>query len=206
MIISDIIEFDKKRSKVYIDGEFAFLLYKGELRDYNIKINNELSENAYEMITKELLPKRAVKRAMNLLQKKDYTEKKLRDKLSEGLYSDEAIDAAIEYVKSYRYLDDHRFARDYIVYQIESRSKNRVVQDLSTKGIDKQTILDIFDELESEGLFESVSETELNQIEHLLQKKHFNPEMEYKEKQKIMAFLLRKGYSMDLVKKAMDNF
>ena len=82
MIISDIIEFDKKRSKVYIDGEFAFLLYKGELRDYNIKINNELSESAYEMITKELLPKRAIKRAMNLLQKKDYTEKKLRDKLS----------------------------------------------------------------------------------------------------------------------------
>lgn len=205
MIISDIIEFDKKRSKVYIDGEFAFLLYKGELRDYSIKINNELSENSYETITKELLPKRAIKRAMNLLQKKDYTEKQLRDKLSEGLYSDEAMDAAIDYVKSYRYLDDRRFARDYVVYHIETRSKNRVVNDLSSKGISKQTIIDTFEELENEGLFGDISENELNQITDLLNKKHYSSDMEYKDKQKIMAFLLRKGYDMDLIKKAMEN-
>ncbi|MBO6239395.1 MAG: regulatory protein RecX [Butyrivibrio sp.] len=205
MIISDIIEFDKKRSKVYIDGEFAFLLYKGELRDYSIKINNELSENSYETITKELLPKRATKRAMNLLQKKDYTEKQLRDKLSEGLYSDEAMDAAIDYVKSYRYLDDRRFARDYVVYHIEARSKNRVVNDLVSKGISKQTIIDTFEELENEGLFGDISENQLNQITDLLNKKHYRSDMEYKDKQKIMAFLLRKGYDMDLIKKAMEN-
>jgi len=205
VIISDIIEFDKKRSKVYIDGEFAFLLYKGELRDYSIKINNELSENSYEAITKELLPKRATKRAMNLLQKKDYTEKQLRDKLSEGLYSDEAMDAAIDYVKSYRYLDDRRFARDYVVYHIETRSKNRVVNDLSSKGISKQIIIDTFEELENEGVFGNISENELNQITNLLNKKHYRSDMEYKDKQKILAFLLRKGYDMDLIKKAMEN-
>ena len=206
MIISNIEEFDKKRSKVYIDGEFAFLLYKGELRDYSIKINNELSEDIYEVITKDLLPKRATKRAMNLLQKKDYTEKQLRDKLSEGLYSASAIDAAIDYVKSYRYLDDYRFARDYIIYHIEFRSKNRVIQDLTAKGISKQTVYDIFEELESDGIFESVTETELDQINNLLNKKHFSNDLEYKDKQKIMAFLLRKGYGMDLIKKAIDSF
>ena len=204
MIISDIIEFDKKRSKVYIDGEFAFLLYKGELRDYSIKINNELSESAYETITKELLPQRAIKRAMNLLQKKDYTEKQLRDKLSEGLYLAEAIDVALDYVKSYRYLDDHRFARDYVVYHIETRSKSRVASDLASKGISKQTIIDTFEELENEGFIGSFFETEVNQITNLLNKKHYRSDMEYKDKQKIIAFLLRKGYDMDLIKKAIS--
>ena len=30
-IITAIEELDKKRCKIYLDGEFAFVLYKGEL-------------------------------------------------------------------------------------------------------------------------------------------------------------------------------
>ena len=202
MIITDILEFDKKRSKVYIDGEFAFLLYKGELRDYNIKINNELSEIAYEEITRELLPKRATKRAMNLLQKKDYTEKQLRDKLLEGLYSEEAMDVAIEYVKSFHYLDDERYIRDYITYQMEHRSKNRIIQDLVSKGIKKDIILPVLEELYSD----EETDVEQEQIAVLLKKKHYAKDMEYKDKQKIMAFLLRRGYSMDSIKHSMEAF
>ena len=204
MIVTDITEFDKKRSKVYIDGEFAFILYKGELRDYSIKAGSEISNVAYNEIVEELLPKRATKRAMNLLQKKDYTEKKLRDKLAEGLYSDDCIDAAIEYVKSYKYLDDDRFARDYIIYHLENKSKNRIVQDLSNKGIDKEAILRIFDEVYSDYDSEEVENAEYQQIEKLLEKKHYSSDMDFKEKQKIRAFLLRRGYNMDSIRKCMD--
>ena len=34
MIVSEIVPFDKKRSKIYLDEEYAFLLYKGEIRQY----------------------------------------------------------------------------------------------------------------------------------------------------------------------------
>ncbi len=100
MIVTDVIELDKKRSKVFLDGEFAFVLYKGELRDYKIKVGSDLSLNTYDEITGTVLSKRVKLRAMNLLQKKDYTEKQLRDKLNEGLYSQELVDEAIDYVKS----------------------------------------------------------------------------------------------------------
>ncbi len=202
MTVTDLVELDKKRCKVYLDGEFAFVLYKGELRDYGIKQNAEVDDESYRAITEELLPKRATKRAMNLLQKKDYTEKKLRDKLAEGMYSDECIDAAIEYVKSYRYLDDERFARDYIVYHMEMRSKNRIVQDLMGKGISKELterlMLEIYED-------EADVDVEQEQIKKLLIKKHFDKDMEFKDKQKIIAFLLRRGYSMDSVRRAMDE-
>lgn len=201
MIVSDIVEFDKKRSKVYIDGEFAFVLYKGELRDYGIKKEAVLSNDSYNEIVSTLLPKRATKRAMNLLLKKDYTEKKLRDKLAEGEYPEDSIDAAIEYVKSYHYLDDERFARDYITYHMSLRSKNRIIQDLTGKGINKDVIVPIIEELYSE----EDSDVEQEQIKKLLEKKHYDPDMEYKDKQKIMAFLLRRGYSMDSVRRAMDS-
>lgn len=201
MIISSIVEFDKKRNKIFIDGEFAFVLYKGELRSFGIKEGEAIPEETYLEITKTLLPKRATKRAMELLTKKDYTEKKLRDKLADGLYSDDIIDAAIDYVKSYNYLDDERYARDYVSYNIEYRSKNRIKQDLMTRGIPK----DIIDSVLAEFTDEQCRDAEMEQIGRLLVKKHYNTSMDYKDKQKIIAFLLRKGYSMDAIRSAMNN-
>lgn len=203
MIISEIKELDKKRVKVYIDNEFAFVLYKGELRDYSIKEGQELSEASYQEIMDVVLPKRCKLRAMNLLQKKDYTEKQLHDKLSEGLYPREIIDDAIHYVKAYHYLDDERYARDYITYHMSIRSKNRIIQDLSGKGISKDIFMPIVEEL----YVEEDSDVELDQIKKLLSKKHYDSEQtEYKEKQKIMAFLLRKGFQMSDIRKAMDLY
>ena len=203
MIISEIKELDKKRVKVYIDNEFAFVLYKGELRDYSIKEGQELSESNYREIMDVVLPKRCKLRAMNLLQKKDYTEKQLHDKLSEGLYPREIIDDAIHYVKAYHYLDDERYARDYITYHMSIRSKNRIIQDLSGKGISKDIFMPIVEEL----YVEEDSDVELDQIKKLLSKKHYDPEQsDFKEKQKIMAFLLRKGFQMSDIRKAMDLY
>ena len=202
MTVTEITTLDKKRSKVYIDGEFAFVLYNTELREYKIKQDSELDDASYRSITEDLLPKRATKRAMNLMQKKDYTEKQLRDKLSDGMYSEQCIDAAIEYVKSYRYLDDERFARDYVVYHMEMRSKNRILQDLLGKGISKDLTERIMLEVYEDNASEDV---ELEQIRKLLIKKHFDKDMEYKDKQKIIAFLIRRGYSMDGIRHAMDE-
>ena len=72
--------------------------------------------------------------------------------------------------------------------------------DLTQKGIDKDLIAQVLEE----EYAEEDSDVELDQIRHLLIKKHYSPEMEYKDKQKIMAFLYRKGYSTDLIYKAMD--
>lgn len=206
MTITDIVELDKKRCKVYIDGEFAFVLYKGELREYGIGLNLEISETTYEEITGTLLSKRAKLRAMNLLQKRDYTERQLRDKLLEGLYPDQLVDEAIAYVKSYKYLDDERFARDYITYHMEMRSRNRIIQDLTTKGISKNTAMPILEELYQQANESSDLDIEQEQIRKLLDKKHYSDDMEYKDKQKIMGFLVRRGYSMESIRNAMNHF
>lgn len=202
MIITEITEHDKKRCQVYIDGEKAFLLYKSEIRKYKLEKGTELDQITYDVIVREVLTKRAILRAMNLLQKRDYTEYKLRSKLKDGGYPSVSIDDAIDYVKSYKYLDDRRYASDYIGYYMESRSKKRISQDLIQKGISKDLIAEVMEEAYSSK--ESDSNVELEQIQKLLLKKHFSSDMEYKEKQKIMAFLYRKGYSMDLIYKAMD--
>lgn len=203
MIVTKLEEHDKKRLDVSIDGEHAFYLYKGEVRQYKLKEGEEIPEEVYETIVGTVLRKRAILRAMNLLQKKDYTEYKLREKLRDGGYPQVCCDAAVDYVKSYHYLDDHRFAEDYARYYMESRSRTRISQDLMRKGIDRDLIREIL-----EAQYTDESDAEENQVRHLLEKKHYSKDMEYKEKQKIMAFLFRKGYGTDLIHRVMemDNY
>lgn len=200
MIVTSIKEYDKKRCQIYIDGEMQFMLYKGEIRRYKIMQGQEIDQMTIDVIIREVLTKRAILRAMNLLQKRDYTEYKLREKLKDGGYPEQCQEEAIAYVKSYNYLDDRRYAADYTRYYMESRSSKRISQDLMQKGIDK----DLISEVIKEAYADENSDNEMNQIRNLLLKKHYSKEMDYKEKQKIMAFLYRKGYSTELIYKAMD--
>ena len=149
----------------------------------------------------EVLVKRAKKRCLNLLQKKNYTEYKLREKLKEGCYPIEVEDIAIEYVKSYGYIDDYRYAEEYVFYHKTTESRKKIEEKLKRKGISSNIIEQVFSESYEEG---EAEETEMQQVIKLLQKKHYDEEtMDWKEKQKIYLFLLRKGIRSSVVKKAM---
>ncbi len=203
MYVTEIKPIDKKRFLVSIEGEAGFVLYSSEINKYRISKDCEIPEQVYREITETVLPKRCKLRAMNLLQKRDYTTRQLTDKLKEGMYPQDIIDEAIAYVTSYRYLDDDRYARDYITYHMSTRSRNRIIQDLTSKGIDRESIIALMDEL----YMEDHGEAEQDQIRKLLIKKHYDPEnTDFKEKQKIMAFLMRKGFSLSDIKKEMSIF
>ncbi|WP_029321610.1 regulatory protein RecX [Butyrivibrio sp. AE3004] len=201
MIVSNIIPLDNKRSKIFIDGEFAFILYRGEIKNFKLCTGEEISSPVFDEICNIVIPKRAKIRAMNLLQKRDYTEYKLREKLKEGFYPEPIIDDTIEYLKSYRYIDDERFAEDYTRYHMESRSRNRIRQDLMQKGIRT----DIIDRIIENAYREEKNNPELDICVSLLRKKHYDPDtITYEEKQKLMAFLYRKGFGNEVITKALS--
>lgn len=201
MKVTRLEELNKSRSKVYIDGEFAFVLYKGELRKYGILLEQELKGEIYHEILHEVLPKRAKLRAMNLLTKRTYTESQLENKLKEGCYPPQVVEEAMAYVKSFRYVDDVQYAVDYLTYHEGSKSRKRMEQDLRGKGLSRENLASAFAIWEENG---GMSDEE-QMIERLLLKKNYHEDMEWKEKQKIAAFLLRKGFSMEAINKSMKN-
>lgn len=197
-IITGITAYSKGRYKIEIDGQFRFVLYRGELHTYHMKEGEHISGEVLKEILSEILPKRAKLRSMNLLKSREYTEYQIREKLRQGLYPEEVIDEAVEYVKSYRYIDDRRYAKDYIVYYSESRSRGRIEQDLLRRGISKELIHKVYEEdLCGENLPD-----EIPLIEKWLEKKNYDKEnADYQEKQKMGAFLYRKGFSLDNIEK-----
>ena len=196
MLVTQISEVSKSRSRVYLDGQFAFVLYKGELCQFQIKENQELSDESYQQIMTQILSKRAKLRSMNLLQSRDYTRKQLEDKLRQGGYPKECIEEAIAYVESYGYIDDRRYAKDYIEYHIQTKSKTRIETDLLRKGIAKDVIREAYEELWSMG----VEQDECAIIRDLLQKKKYCADTATEqERQKMYGFLYRRGFSPEAI-------
>lgn len=201
MIVTRIEEMSRSRSRVYLDESFAFVLYKGELRLYGILEGEELKEDVYLQIMDEVLPKRATLRAMNLLKSRPYTESQLCEKLQQGMYPQACIDTALDYVKSYRYVDDRQFAEEYIENQQEKKSRRVIEMDLLRKGIPKDMIEEAF--LAQTELGNGPDEESL--ARQWMKKKHFDlKEADFKEKQKMAAFLYRKGIGGETIRKVLS--
>lgn len=202
MIVLTVEEYRKNRYKVCMDDGTHLILYKGEVRHYSIKEGMELPADVYKELFYEVVGKRAKKRALYLLEKMDRTEKGLTDKLRENEYPKELIDEAVAYVKRYHYIDDMRYAKNYISYHQTGRSRARIRQELMRKGIPTG----ILDAALEESYADSDEEQELIMIAKLLEKKGYDPlESDIKQKQKIYGYLMRKGFRSDDILRAMKS-
>lgn len=198
MYVTEIEAVNSKKSRVYLDQEFVFILYRREIAAYRIRKGSEISEEQYKKILEETILHRAKLRCMNLLKTMDRTEAQLRQKLKQGEYPDEIIERAIEYAKGYRYVDDERYARQYVQCFCEKKSKYQIIQELMRKGIRKEMV---------EQAFADIPEiNEIEQIQKWMEKRNFDPEnADRKEQQRFYGFLMRRGFSAENIRKALRN-
>jgi len=203
MTVTAIVPFDKKRDKVFVEGEFAFVLYKGEVRSYQIRENSEIKEAYYEEIMTKLLPRRAKLRALDLLTARSYTEARLFQKLLDGGYPESIAQEAMNYVKSYGYVDDSFYASEYIFYHAKGMSSRQMEQKLLQRGISQEVIRQSLAEYsEREGGID-----EITQIRNYLEKKHYQKDhSDEKEYRKLVGALMRKGYKFENISEAFDSF
>ena len=202
-LVTDIKDITSKRRLVYINYEPAFGLYAGELITYNININEIIPQDVYDEIIK-VLTKRATLRGVNLIKDKDYTEYELRQKLLKSHYPTEAVDSAIIYAINNKFIDDRRYALNYVSFKAENKSRKYIENRLKIKGINDSLI-----EAACEEYYCDNDNTELIQIDKLIKKKlsgKIASEITYEEKQKIFSYLYRKGYTIDCINKAFNEF
>ncbi|MDE7354562.1 MAG: recombination regulator RecX [Acetatifactor sp.] len=204
MVITQIIPLEHSKGKVRVSFDCAddLILYRGELRGLGLKEQMQVNNELYEKMYHEIVGKRAVKRAMHLLEKMDRTQEQLRKKLSECGYPQELVEEAIAYVKSYRYIDDERYAKTYVRLNQEKKSAGRMKMDLLAKGVAQEVIARALAE-ENETAPETL-------IQRLLEKKKFDPAAATpKETAKMYQFLLRRGFSgneiMHVLKDNLDD-
>ncbi|MDE7176603.1 MAG: recombination regulator RecX [Lachnospiraceae bacterium] len=200
MTVMQLTALSRGRYRVEMEDSTSFVLYRGELAKLDIREGGNLPEETLCRIRGEILPLRAKKRVMNLLQRKDYTTAGLREKLREGAYPEACIEEAIAYAASYGYVDDARYAEDFIRCYLEKRSRTRIEQDLIKRGISRELIGEVFEKLAAEG----TTQNEESMIRDLLEKKNFDQKTATgQEKQRMYAFLYRRGFHTEAINRAL---
>ena len=198
MTVTKIEPVTKTRYKVYVDGQFAFVLYKGELSRYHIAEDSELEEEIYQNLRKEIVLKRAKLRAMHLLNDMGITESQLRTKLLRNDYPPDIVEEAIAYVKSFGYINDAEYARNFIENRKEKKSKKEIYAALCQKGLPKDLIETALEERYAD-------DDSIAAIEAIVRKKKFDPKStDYREMQKMMGYLVRKGFRYDDIRQVIQ--
>lgn len=108
-----------------------------------------MRKNDFSGLEEEEILHLAKKQCLNLLKQSDKTEMQLRRKLKEGGFPPFAVDGAIAYAASFHYIDDERYARNYLEMGGQKKSRKRMEMELLQKGIDREQIRRCLDEVEN---------------------------------------------------------
>ena len=190
MLLTKIEQIDQKRYRIYVEEEFIFLLYVTDIRKLKLEEQMDITPEELDKIYIDIVLRRAKMKAMLLLKSMDYSEKGLRDKLAKLYYPPKAINDALEYVIGYGYIDDERYARNYVRFKKDTQSRKQIEYTLQQKGVSKDYINIAFDEEysnESNALVRAIIK-KVGSLERI-------EELTADEKRKVGAYLYRKGFS-----------
>ena len=195
MIVTAVVPVDKRKCKVFLGEDFAFVLYKSEAARFHIEEGNDLSEELYEQIKEEILLKRARDRALYLLQSQGRTQAEMIKKLQNDGYPDDVTRDVMSFLSEYHFVDDKAYTENYIHVNKGRKSPRQMAYELQQKGVDKAKISQILEENPIDE--EATART-------LLKKKTGGqiPE-DWKERQKLAAFLGRKGFSFEVIQRVL---
>lgn len=190
MLITDIKKIDEKRFCLYLDYEPFGPVYLSDIRKLKLAVGEEAEPEKLQAFRKDVFYKRAMNKAVASIQYSEKCEADIRQKLKDLYYDDAIIDATLHRLKEYGYVDDSRYASVYIRSHINRKSRKEIGCFLSSKGIADDMIQEAFEE--------NQLPEEKDVICNLISKRCALTELDRK-KEKVTAYLIRKGYPYRLV-------
>ena len=168
----------------------------------NIEVHNPLDRASLSQ--EEKLLQRCKERSLYLLTGTAKTERRLREKLEKSQrYTEDVIAKTIAFLKEYNYLNDYTYALRYLEENSGKRSLLDMKAKLFQRGVDCASLkeaIEAFQEKQREEI-----DPEREALRQCLEKKRRTLDLsDPKDKQKLYAFLMRKGFSYDLIREALN--
>ena len=179
---------------IHIDGEYRMTADSDFVSSLGYTENYDINEEELAVLERAVSSRRAFNKATDLLSRRDHGEKELLIKLRQKGFKEEA-EEAIEKLKYYGYIDDRRFAENYVkeLIRIKHYGKRRVEQELYRKGIDREIISEVLE----------AAEFPESELVSLIERKYYRYLTDEKGIKKTINSLLRMGYSYGEIKDAL---
>lgn len=186
----------KDKIHIYVDGEYKMTVDETFWLSQGIPEKSEIDEETLFTLENAVVRRRAFNKALDILAQREHCRREVITKLMQRGYSREVAEEAADRLSEYGYLDDERFARLYVKELKEKKKygKARIKQELFRKGIDR----DIAD-----AVLSQTEENSEDEIKELLRKKYPLFMNDEKIKNRAINALIRYGYGITEIKKAM---
>ncbi|MEO0206370.1 MAG: RecX family transcriptional regulator [candidate division WOR-3 bacterium] len=182
---------NKKRSSIYIDGEFKFGLSNEILLKYDIKEGDELTEEHIKNLLLAEEKERLKQRAYRLLRYRSRSVNEMKQRLINLGYEQEIVDAVVQELIEEGALNDQRFVREFANDYTELKPKGNIfiMNELRKKKVDATLIEDVLRNRDEKSLIKNILQKKLSNLDKN------NP----KEKAKIIRRLLSKGFTPRII-------
>lgn len=188
---------------IYVDSKYTFSVLESILVDEKLYIGKEVDEVDLDRIRSATESLELKVKLINLISRRPRSEQEIRQYIKK-LNLKNKIESLIETLKKEGHIDDFKFSQWWIDQRttFKNKSANEIRNELLGKGISNDIIENTLGETD-------LSETELTSIKLLAEKKkrllaHKNL-TKAQLNEKMMQFLLRKGFRWDIIQKALEE-
>ena len=187
---------------IHIDGEYLLTVDEDFWFSSGYISGDEIDDGDLVAFKEAAGSRLAFNSAMFSLDMRDHSEKELRQKLSRK-FDENSVNTAIEKLLDLGLVNDRRYAELLVreLYERKKYGKSRIKSELYKRGIASDTINDVIEEYENENEPDNIQT-----IVDIIRKKYYNKLIDEKSRQKVIAALVRLGYSFGDIRQAMREF
>lgn len=187
---------DKTRCNIYIDGAFYCGLKIEVAVKNRLKTGQHVDPAALSQMQFESEKAVALDKALTHISVTMKTEKQIVDFLKGKGYVDEVVGYVVEKMKSYGYIDDEEYARQYVRSAGKSKGKRLLSLELERKGVKREDAARA-----AEG-----AQGEEEAALAVLTKYMRNKEPTKENLQKAFRYLTGRGFGYETVKDALRRY
>lgn len=198
MKITDIKQQVKRKDRysIFIDGKYSFALSESKLLELGLVVGQEFDKTQLELTKDEAELDKGVYRVMDLISRRPRSKWEITDYLKRKAYKSAEIEKILNILDGKGYIDDKDFARRWVESRrlLKSTSKRKLSLELRQKRVSDETISEVIANDET---------NDLDVLKELIIKKR--QQTRYKDREKLMAYLMRQGFNYGDVKDAIDS-
>ncbi len=198
MIIEKIDYSDKYNLIILTIAGEEFSVTYDFFNDLNLSLEDEVDFDTYKEILKENQYNMAKNFALGKISYSQKTSFELEKLLKDNDFDTDVINKTIEFLKSYKLIDDKAYVKSFIndKSHISKWSRNKIRYALRSKKIDDQL---------TETYLSYISDEEEFQKAYDFAIKKSRGKTDYDTKQKVYRYLSSKGFEYDIISKAIGE-
>lgn len=191
------------RWNIFVDGRFCFSIDENILTESDLSVNDSIQEQEIENLKNQDENWQAWRKSCDLLNRRMYSSGEIRDRLFRKGFSETSIQFAIQKLLKNDYLNDEEFATVFVGEKLRLKQWGffRIKMELKKRWITDEIIEKIFSDIED------LKGIETENLSNLISKSALKYDLtDVKEKQRIIHWLQRRGYSINLILENLKGF